>query len=210
MARPMKGLWRRNLPPEPPDDNLTRATTCYDPAFDSPAPEGMQQLVLSSLRLVNPRAGLVDEVPEMPPPFTGKRLLMKAQSSELGMNGKRTAAIHYCWPHRGGGAARGTRNLSLIDDFFERLLGYVPKPGSFPLEEMIGLNFMSTVVRYRSLITYRGETNFHPVARWHVNDCEFGPGARPLYDDWPRWTPLYTLHEQRRIFVPEELRKAKL
>jgi len=205
-----KGVERRVLPPRPPPVGLHMATPRYDPAWDSPAPEGTQQLVIAALRLVAPPDKDAGKAPPMPPPFTGHRLVVKAQAAELGVNGRRTVAIHFMWPRRGVGAATGTRRLSKLDRFLERILGYVPVPGEFPLEQLIGLNFVSTVVRYRQRILYEGITQWHFVAKFEVEDCRFGLGARRLYDDWPAWEPAYTLHDRERIFVPREIQDALL
>ena len=176
----------------------------FDPLWDSPAGEERQQLIVSALWLTPPRRRFV------PPPrlrtspeiFWDKRLLIKAQALENGANGKMLYAVNFFFPYRGTGAEEGSLQLSKLDKFLERVLGRIPRPGTFELSELIGVNFVATVTRERT--RYNGE--YHPISYFEVEE----PDCCRLYADWPAYSPNYTTAEREKVFVPPELAGAKL
>lgn len=189
---------RIRLPPRPPDD-LLHATKEYDPRFDSPAGEGVQQLIVAQLWLTTPHR---KPEREAPPPFTGKVLLIKCQSLENGANGQRRVAIRFLHPIRGRGAEDGSQILSDLDKFFERVLGRIPRPGTFELGDLIGLNFMAKVIRKGTKI---GD-EYHPRAFFHI----VNPDAFPVYDQWPRYPPVYDEYNRHLVFKPPDLGTFKI
>ena len=189
---------RRILPPTPPREDLTYATKMYNPMWDGPAGEGIQQLIVSGLRLFVPQK-LYGPPPTMPGILEGKRLLIKAQSLEDGANGKRLVALRPLWPHRGRGALDGSLDLTTLDKFLARVLGHCPKLGSFRLGELVGLNFTATV---RRGVTRHRDGECHPVAYFKVTE----PDCFALYDQWPSYRPLYNSYEREQgVYHPPEL-----
>lgn len=195
------GTRRKTLPPVPPPATVTHATKMFDPRFGAPAAEGRQQLIVAQLRVTparkhwQPPAGVPTEGI-----FAGKRLLIVAQSLENGANGRRLEAVQWFWPTRGAGAEDGSQRLSKLDLFFERVLGRIPRPGTFELASLVGLNFMATVKRARRKI---GD-EMHLAAYYHVTR----PDCCPLYDDWPAYNPIYP--SGLPVFHPEELADEKI